>query len=168
MNLPTVAPVNLRAWERRVFIFGSRPPAGSDPADWAVYWSMLHAVDDLVDELPDDVLVVSGGARGTDQHALQRARRRGLATHVAWPMERRRGVYRVRYTLTPAGGPMAAHVWWDAREVGTWAIAAYRRNGYMVDVSTEAHGFRLGGSRGTGHAMDLAEWAGKLRTRIEL
>jgi hypothetical protein len=163
----TFAPTFVDAWERRVFIFGSRPPTTADPAVWAAYWSMLDQVDALVDELPPDVLVISGGARGTDQRAQRRSIDRGLAFLCCWPMGES-GVYRVRYSLTPAGEKRPAYVWWAPRPVGTWAIAAHQRNGVMVDLSTEAHGFWFGGSLGTGHAIELAERAGKLRTRIEL
>lgn len=64
---------------RRIGVVGCRPPDGLGPEAWAEYARILDDVAHFVMGLPDDVVVVSGGARGVDATAVATAKRRGLA-----------------------------------------------------------------------------------------
>jgi predicted Rossmann fold nucleotide-binding protein DprA/Smf involved in DNA uptake len=64
---------------RRYAIIGSRPPKHpASEEDLAHFERVLQHVRDYVDTLPDDAVVVSGGAHGVDDTAAAAARARGL------------------------------------------------------------------------------------------
>ncbi len=64
---------------RRYAIVGGRPPrVPASDADLAHFERVLEHVRAYVDTLPDDAIVVSGGADGVDDAAAQAARARGL------------------------------------------------------------------------------------------
>jgi hypothetical protein len=150
--------------QRRVVIVGSRPPKPGAPIeDHLAHEVLMCKADALVDSLPPDVQVVSGGAPGVDQRVLKRARGRSLATLTVWPMKRSDGTYRVRFVRRePGAGDAIAEVWWSERSFGSFAVAAYWRNCWMVDWGTEVHALHFNGSRGTANSIRLAERAGKL------
>lgn len=92
----------------------------------------LELVDEWVAALPGDTVVVSGGAKGVDQRAVEKARARGLA---------------VRVILAD---------WSRGREAGGI------RNQQMVDRCDEAVFFWDGKSPGTADCIRRAKAAGKL------
>ncbi len=105
----------------RVAIIGSRGyPYPSD-------------VEEFVNGLPPNAVVISGGARGVDTIAAQRARARGLEV--------------VEYLAQ-----------WDKYGRG----AGYRRNHQIVDDAALVVAFWDGRSKGTAHTMGLARDQGKL------
>lgn len=60
---------------RRVGIVGVRPPRASAPlSDFDLFHELLADVREFVDALPDDAVVVSGGAEGVDSYAVSYAR----------------------------------------------------------------------------------------------
>jgi predicted Rossmann fold nucleotide-binding protein DprA/Smf involved in DNA uptake len=64
---------------RRYAIVGGRPPRSpASPEDAAHFERVLQHVRAFVDTLPDDAVVVSGGADGVDDAAATAARARGL------------------------------------------------------------------------------------------
>lgn len=69
---------NQEAAVRRVGIVGTRPPVMPTPAESEEHRVICEMVVRFVRELPDDVVVVSGGAIGVDRAAAQAARARGL------------------------------------------------------------------------------------------
>ncbi|HEX9135653.1 MAG TPA: SLOG family protein, partial [Nitrospirota bacterium] len=63
----------------RVAIVGSRPPDPDSPTHYFGEFKLIEkAVHKLVDSLPLTTIVISGGARGVDQIAASRARKRCL------------------------------------------------------------------------------------------
>lgn len=64
---------------KRYAIVGGRPPRQpASEADLAHFARMLQHVVDYVNTLPDDAIVVSGGADGVDDAAVAAAHSRGL------------------------------------------------------------------------------------------
>lgn len=64
---------------RRYAIVGGRPPkAPASKEDLAHFYRVLQHVREYVAALPDDAVVVSGGAIGVDLEAAASARARGL------------------------------------------------------------------------------------------
>ena len=86
----------------------------------------LADVDRLVDELPLDVIVVSGGATAVDRRAAERARARGLEVEEI-PLEK---------SASAVSGPM--------------------RSLQITLSSEKVFAFWDGRSRGTKHDIDLA------------
>jgi hypothetical protein len=99
---------------RRIAIVGSRD------------FKQPHKVRQLLDSLPDETIVISGGARGVDSWAVERARERGLAVEVFEP------------------------------DWKTWGRSAgYKRNVTIVSNADVIVAF-WNGSRGTQHTVGLA------------
>lgn len=92
-----------------------------------------HAVEQLVASLPEEVVVVSGGARGVDTWAIEAAKRRDMRTLVL-----------------PA----------DWQRYGK--SAGMRRNTELVRIVNIVHAFWDGKSRGTQHTIELARESGCL------
>lgn len=88
----------------------------------------LSEVTDFVNHLPDDTIVVSGGARGVDSTAEKAAKKRGLRT-IIFPAE------------------------WDKYGKS----AGFLRNRSIVTAADMVVVFWNGRSRGTMHAIKLAE-----------
>ena len=64
---------------RRYAIVGGRPPKQlASKADLIHFEQILQHVRTFVSSLPDDAIVISGGADGVDDAAAQAARTRGL------------------------------------------------------------------------------------------
>ena len=97
-------------------------------------------VDALVDEVPPGVVVVSGGARGVDTWAVERARARGLQT-IEIPV--------------PPGG-------WER----FGRIAGHLRNAELVAAVDEIWACPWWGARGTGDTIARAR-AAEVPLRIE-
>jgi hypothetical protein len=125
----------------------------------------LDAVDSLVDSLPPDTVVVSGGARGVDTRAESRAIRRGL-----WVES-----YRVQQVhWNPDRFEVQLHRWVNGEYQGyvlveedfdTFASAAYWRNCAIVDIATDrVFAFWDGKSRGTNATILMAEGRGRPMT----
>ncbi len=89
-------------------------------------------VEALVQDLPDDVVVVTGGAVGVDRWAESVARSRGLEVEVILPDWQRYG---------RAAGPI--------------------RNKAIVEAADRVVAFWDGRSRGTRSTIELARKAGK-------
>lgn len=116
-------------------------------------YPVLEKVDRYVDQLPEGVAVVSGGARGVDRRAEKHAQECGL--HV-WS-------YRV--IEDPERGLFYCSIYLDdvlhnavykGRIHGSFASAAYARNGYIVDASDRIMAFWDGVSNGTRSTIDYA------------
>jgi hypothetical protein len=97
----------------------------------------LDAVRKYVRELPNDVIIISGGARGVDTAAIEEATRIGLACKIY-----------------PA----------DWNQYGK--KAGIIRNQQIVDVADEIVAFWDGHSRGTKNTIHQAQRAGKRVTII--
>jgi DNA recombination-mediator protein A len=95
--------------------------------------SERHMIITFVDRLPDDTVIVSGGARGVDQWAVEAARERGLQTLVLLPDWKRYG-----------------------------KSAGFIRNTQIVNACVALVAFQVDDSSGTQHAIDLARKAEKL------
>lgn len=95
-------------------------------------WKDVNAVVNHVNKLPDDAVVVSGGARGVDTIAVTAAKARGLDTHV--------------YEAD-----------WDRYGKS----AGFRRNHDIVNLCDYVIAFWDGVSRGTKHTIDIANKQGK-------
>jgi YspA, cpYpsA-related SLOG family len=89
-------------------------------------------IGDLLDTLPRDTIIVSGGARGIDRIAAQLAGNRGMGVCVHHPD-------------------------WD----GLGKRAGFVRNAKIVDDCDEVHAWWDGKSKGTAHTIELARKAGK-------
>ena len=105
---------------RRLAVIGSRDFPRFDMARWHV------------SRLPDDTIIVSGGARGVDQVAVEAAVDRGLDVEVYLPDYGRYG----------RGAPLV-------------------RNDEIVEACDEVLAFWDGESRGTKYTIDRAVRAGK-------
>jgi hypothetical protein len=88
----------------------------------------MKQVRDYVDTLCDDVIVISGGARGVDRIAETQARQRGLRVKIY-------------------------HAEWER----FGKSAGYRRNADIVANSDMVVAFWDGHSRGTAHTIKLAK-----------
>lgn len=87
----------------------------------------LDVVRDYISKLPEDTVIVSGGARGVDTAAEDAARARGLQTLI-FPAE------------------------WSKYGKS----AGFKRNQLIVDASQKLVAFWDGSSRGTKSSIDLA------------
>lgn len=79
-----------------------------------------HEVTNFVASLPDDAVVVSGGARGVDTWAEQAARMRGLAVEVHranWKDYGKRAGFVRNYTIVKSADRVVA--FWDGESRGT-------------------------------------------------
>jgi|ERR1035437_5399223 hypothetical protein len=92
----------------------------------------LSMVKDYVDSLPEDTVIVSGGAIGVDKAAEEAAVAKGLTTKIFLP---------------------------DWKSFGL--KAGYLRNVQIVDEADEVVAFYDGASKGTAISMDLARKANK-------
>jgi hypothetical protein len=92
----------------------------------------LSLIDKLISQLPDDVEIVSGGARGVDRRAAYSAQKRGL-----------------KVTELEA----------DWENLGK--RAGYLRNVEIVNSADRVVAFWDGVSPGTKHSMRLAKQTGK-------
>lgn len=93
----------------KITIIGSRE--GIDP----------QAVIDFVDTLPDDTLVISGGAKGVDTVAIQAAQLRGLETLVYpadWGLYGK-GAGMIRNGEIIKDGLDMVAAFWDGKSSGT-------------------------------------------------
>ena len=116
---------------RRYGIIGCRPPrkdSSTYERDSATYENIRTAVAEYVMSLPEDSVVVSGGAIGVDSVAVEAARARGLKVVEHLPDYKRHG------------GKMAPLV----------------RNILIVDDSDEVIAFPAPWSTGTWHAVGVA------------
>lgn len=99
-------------------------------------FSELARVDAYVDALPADTVVVSGGARGVDRRAEQRARARGLevvSLSADWARHgKRAGFLRNREIVATVDRVVA---FWDGVSPGTAStIELARRTGKAVEI----------------------------------
>lgn len=95
-------------------------------------WPNPEQIRAFVATLPENTIVVSGGARGVDSIAENAARRRGLSCHVIFAD-------------------------WDKHGKS----AGYRRNVQVVEACDRVVAFWDGRSPGTKHTIDIATKAGK-------
>lgn len=93
-------------------------------------WADRATIERDIAQLPDDAVVVEGGAPGADRIAKDLAMMRGL--HVA--------TVRAHWALYGKS-------------------AGYRRNAAMVKMATEVYAYSLG-TPGTGHTIALAQKKG--------
>lgn len=126
---------------------------------WAIVGSRdygdLDAVRAFVHSLPQDAVVISGGARGVDRAVETAARRCGLSVE-SWRPEKLDGHWRV--CIHRSG-----HFPKLLRETfPTFAAAAFWRNGKMVERADKVQAFHDGCSRGTADTIRKASRAGKL------
>jgi hypothetical protein len=114
----------------RIAIIGCRPPAGKDAtaANVALFQTILRDVDELVDSLPPETVVVSGGAMGVDSRAVRRAVDRFMRFKEHLPDYAKHG---------PRRAPLI-------------------RNETIVDDCEQLYAFVAPWSRGTRHAIGLA------------
>lgn len=156
--------IDLDRWERRVFIFGSRPPKDArERSLWDEHWQRMAWIGEVVHSLSADALVISGGARGADGMAKQYAQGRALAFLEIEPIKRD-GIWKIRLSFYSEGCAWTpSEAWWDERTFPSFPATAYARNGIMVDYCTDAYGAWDGMSKGTRNSIDLAKRAGKLR-----
>lgn len=103
----------------RIAIVGSRPPVTRFTTEHARYERLLARVDEYVATLERDTIVVTGGARGVDTHALQAAKRHGMRVMVFYPnWERGRGAgYARNVSIVRNSDAVAA--FWDGASKGT-------------------------------------------------
>jgi hypothetical protein len=113
----------------RIAIIGCRPPIGKDatPANLALFQTILRDVDELVDSLPPETIVVSGGAMGVDSRAVARA----VDRHMRWCE------HLPDYAKHGKRAPLI-------------------RNEIIVDDCDQLYAFVAPWSRGTRHAIGLA------------
>lgn len=104
----------------KVAIVGSR--------DWPDAWAVIA----YVNSLPEDTIVVSGGAKGVDTIAEKAARKRGLAVEIFMPDWATHG---------KAAGPI--------------------RNKQIIDAADRVVAFSFNNSKGTASSIDLAKAANK-------
>jgi hypothetical protein len=94
--------------EKRIAIVGSRT------------WQRPNKVRDFVDLLPRDTIVVSGGARGVDQIAEQRAKQRGLKVEsfpADWKSHGKAAGFMRNSDIVKAADAVVA--FWDGKSNGT-------------------------------------------------
>lgn len=121
---------------KRIAIVGSRPPREASPASHHALFRTIRAdVTAYVHSLSIETVVVSGDASGVDQAAWE----------AAWT----RGMLIIQCSIPQMAWKMAGN-----------GIAIVR-NRLIVACADELMAFRLDGSKGTGHAIDLARAAGK-------
>jgi predicted Rossmann fold nucleotide-binding protein DprA/Smf involved in DNA uptake len=122
----------------RIAIIGSRE-FGSRGADEEAH----EAVRAYVSRLPPSVIVISGGARGVDEWAVNAAAHRGL----------------IRIIVMPA---------WVRADGTRDMTAGFHRNSVIADLCDRMVAFRrAGGSRGTDHAIRCAQRRGKTVEVVE-
>lgn len=116
---------------RHVMIDGEQYVAIVGSRDYAP----LSDVDEVVARLPATSVVVSGGARGVDQRAVDAARRRGLCVLVLRPdWSRGRGAGLERNTALVACADRVI-AFWNGRSRGTAdTIAKARAAGLPLEV----------------------------------
>lgn len=100
--------------------------------DWPTPHSVEHEVRMLALEHGDDLVIVSGGARGVDTMAQEEAEAIGVETLIFKPDWKRYG-----------------------------RSAGFRRNHDIIDNADLVYAFQKDGSRGTQHSIDLARKQGK-------
>jgi hypothetical protein len=111
---------------RVVAIVGSR----EYPKDQ--YWR----IDEVLNDLPKDCLVISGGARGVDSYAIKKAEQIGLKTDVDLAQ-------------------------WRTKEGLTDKLAGFKRNTRLVNRCTDVIAFHDGISNGTMDTVKKARQTGK-------
>lgn len=96
----------------------------------------LERVDSYVDTLHAEDVVVSGGARGVDLRAEQRARSRGLKVHIIradWARHGRKAGFMRNPDIVAAADRVVA--FWDGTSRGTAdSIEIARKTGKPVEV----------------------------------
>jgi hypothetical protein len=96
----------------------------------------LKLVAECVDTLPAGTVVVSGGARGVDRQAEQRARTRGLEVLVIranWALHGRKAGFLRNPEIVAAADRVVA--FWDGTSRGTaHSIAVARQAGKPVEL----------------------------------
>jgi hypothetical protein len=117
-------------------------------------WEDLDKVRSYVDTLPNDTLVVSGGARGVDCVAEVRAEYRGLRTYSYRPKQTERGMYIIE--MYESGRFDHTH----GRVFSKFAPAAFFRNGLIVDRADWLVAFQRDESRGTQDSINRARTRG--------
>lgn len=126
-----------------VVIFGSR--FTNAPEDVRV--SALAAVNRCVDELPVGTLVITGGARGVDRWAHERASARGNPTKVMpadWDKFGKRAGY-IRNIAMLLEEPTRATGFWDGISKGTLNMyKEAKRRGVPVELFN-VYGDSIGG-----------------------
>jgi hypothetical protein len=131
---------------------------------WAIVGSRgygdLGAVRAFVRTLPNDSVVVSGGAQGVDQEAERAAAMSGLIVH-SWRPIKVDGVWRVTVISTgPLTEGRSVHVF--EQTFPTFPAAAFWRNGQLVEAADHVQAFWDRKSRGTADTVRKAKAAGKL------
>lgn len=95
-------------------------------------------VTDFVDHVTPDTAIISGGARGPDSWAVDRAKTRGLATKVFpadWNAHGKRAGFLRNQTIVDHADVVVA--FWDGQSRGTAdTIAKARAAGKHVEVIT--------------------------------
>lgn len=127
---------------KRIAVVGARPPHGGTLfAEWDQH---LLAAKNFVFDLPQDVVVITGGATGIDRAAEDAARGRGLRLELFLPETY--GGPRPRNealaaTLMP-GDELHAFPWPGCK--GTWHVfgLAKKRPGVKVEVHKPPAGIR--------------------------
>lgn len=115
---------------RRVLVTGSR--------GWTEPTTVWSALNSELQQFPDGLVIVHGGAVGADEIAGRWAERMNLAGYPVWPE-----AHRPDYDLYPR------------------KFAPLRRNEHMVSLGAAVcHAFPLEGGTGTRHCMTQAFGAG--------
>ena len=138
----------------RLGVVGSRDLVRVDLLD--------RLLDTLLDELGIEV-IISGGARGTDREAERWAAESGIPILSFRPVQVKGRWYVDRVTI-PESGVEGHHVLDTAYP--SFAAAAFTRNGFIVDASTDVVAMWDGRSTGTKDSIRKAEAAGKLRELV--
>ena len=140
----------------------------------------LDSLDARVLSLPDDAVVISGGAKGPDERGEQAAKQRGLATDIWRVVEVRENsaegkwqyAFAIEREQTDRDGGrskvMLVNRWvfdYQNRRSRHKAFgrAAFWRNSEMTLICTDAEVWWDGHSRGTRHTLNFARKLGKLR-----
>lgn len=115
----------------------------------------LELVEEAVERLELSDIVVSGGARGVDRTAEEAAHRYGIDVVSFRPVQVL-GAWRISRQLWDAvTGKMEGVVLPEV--YGSFAAAAYVRNGYIVELSETMHIFWDGRSKGTKDTLRKAQ-----------
>jgi hypothetical protein len=144
-----------------VAVVGSRPPKWDAPDEaQEAYVARKQAVRAFVRDLPADIILVSGGARGVDTIAERAAIcRRPIESYR--PERQGDGTWRVRLIVFDARGNVVSQELLPP-VFPRFVAAAFWRNYEMVRVANRVAAFHDGTSRGTAYTMRKARAAGKL------
>jgi predicted Rossmann fold nucleotide-binding protein DprA/Smf involved in DNA uptake len=135
-----------------VGIVGSRDYAGMQ---------LVREYVNALQRLDPGTVVVSGGARGVDRSAETAALQAGLNVLSFRPEKQEDGRWAVvRYLIAPGLGQTVTTY---PERYPRFAPAAFVRNGYIIEASTEVVAFWDGKSPGTRDSVRKASAEGKLK-----